>query len=501
MRFLIADDVFLARKAVEKLVMDWDPSSKIVASCDNGIRVLKLLSQEPVDVLILDIRMPGVDGLQLSQTVRRDYPRVKTLLVTGYADFEYAQEALKNGVFRYLLKPLKKDELFAALDELKGMLALREKRPERDEVRRAMSSYRMMGFLSGGEDIEPQYPLPEAVLERGYIMAMVLCHGITYEQLSRVTEETLKQEVFLYGDMLHGARWLLLLCNEEGIPAERFAKETLAQLETLTQQIPARYGLVAMTGVAPVSCRVADMPASYLRAKRALAMRLIQKKERVFLFEEPSGEKRLLSPEDVRMIRGKLQAHKSDEVMRLMEKKLSALPRLRLHQAEQIYHDFVSIALSLRMERGLTGEGRLAPRQLWDFDTKEQVNAYLEELIYGESETRDEGEGNLITEIKTFLQENYYCEISLNELAATKYFMNPNYLSRLFKSRVGIGFSRYLLQLRMEKAKELLQKGDMSINEIASMVGYASTSYFIANFKKVYGDTPGSMTEPAKERG
>lgn len=500
MRFIIADDVFYARKAVEKMVMEWDPESRIVASCDNGMRVLKLLAQESVDVLILDIRMPGVDGLEVSETVRQEYPRIKILLVTGYADFEYARSALKNGVFRYLLKPLKKEELFSALNELKGMLLSRsEKKAPPEEVRRAMNSYRMMGFLSGGEGIEPIYPLPEKVLERGYFTAVVLCPGLSFGQLSNAVEGIFSPEAFLNGDMLHGGRWLLLTCNSESLPLERFQAECLEGLELLTQRIPAHCGLVAMAGAAPVSVRVPEMPACYLKAKRALAMRLIRVRERVFLFEE-GGERQLLSPEDVRMVRGKLQAHKGDEVARLMEKKLAALPRLRLGQAEQIYHDFLSIALSLRMERGQTGEGRLAPRQLWDFDTKAQVEDYLNDLMYGDGDVREDGEGNLVSEIKAFLRENYYCEISLNDLAATRYFMNPNYLSRLFKSREGVGFSKYLLKLRMEKARELLQKGDMSINEVAAMVGYASTSYFIANFKKYYGETPGNLSDAMKEK-
>lgn len=500
MRFIIADDVFYARKAIEKMVMEWDAQSRVVLSCDNGVRVLKALEQETVDVLILDIKMPGMDGLQVSEIVRKEYPHIKTLLVTGYAEFEYARNALKNGVFRYLLKPLKKEELYGALDELRALLgSYAERRQPDGDAQRMMNSYRMMGFLSGGVGIEPRYPLPEDVLQRGYVTSVVLCPEITDAQLSSVAEEIISEEVFIYGDMLHGHRWLLLICNGEDLPIDKFQAVCMEKMELLTQEIPRRYAQVCNVGAAPASKCVAEMPECYLKAKRALSLRLIQKRERVFLFSDSGKDKPVLSKEDIRMIRTKLQAHKTDEVEKMLEKKIAMLPRLSLCQAEQIYHDFFSIALSLRMERGQSGEGKLAPRQLWDFNTSKQVTQYLENLIYGEQDVKEEGEWDIISEIKEFLHENYYCEISLNELATTKYFMNPNYLSRLFKNQVGMGFSKYLLRLRMEKARDLISQDDLNINEVAAMVGYASTSYFIGNFKKYYGETPGNLSNAFKE--
>ena len=119
MKFAVADDVLLARKAVEKLILEWDRDSTICCSCDNGDEVLKVLEEQNMDVLVADIRMPGMNGIALSEVVRQRFPSVDVVLVSGYATFDYARAALHNGVRDYLLKLLKREDLFRIPDTIK----------------------------------------------------------------------------------------------------------------------------------------------------------------------------------------------------------------------------------------------------------------------------------------------------------------------------------------------------------------------------------------------
>lgn len=249
MTFLIADDVFYARKAVEKMIMEWDARSVILGSCGDGAEAEALMERNPPDVLVTDIRMPGADGLALAQLAQKRWPDMHIVLVTGYANFDYAREAIRRGVCGYLLKPLKKQELFEVLDGISGAA-------EREE--------------DGRETLRRDEP-PEAL------------------------------------------------------------------------------------------------------------------------------------------------------------------------------------------------EGETSPKDM-----------------------------DVVEDLKAFLEENYYYELSLNELAAARYFLNPSYLSRLFKAKTGKTFSRYLMEVRMRKAQELLETGERSISEVSSLVGYTSPSNFIQNFKKVFGCTPGN---------
>ena len=127
MRFAVADDVLLARKAVEKLILEWDRDSTVCCSCDNGDEVLKVLEDQKVDVLVTDIRMPVLSGLELIKKVIDEGRSVHFIVISGYKYFEYAQQAIKYGVEDYLLKPIDEVELNQILKKIADTEANREK--------------------------------------------------------------------------------------------------------------------------------------------------------------------------------------------------------------------------------------------------------------------------------------------------------------------------------------------------------------------------------------
>lgn len=107
---------------------------------------------------------------------------------------------------------------------------------------------------------------------------------------------------------------------------------------------------------------------------------------------------------------------------------------------------------------------------------------------------------NVIDEIKEYVANNYRYDISLRELASQRYFLNPSYLSRLFKAETGMNFSKYLVNYRMERGKELLQNTAFKVSEIADCVGYNDTSYFIHTFRRQYEMTPEQFRAAAEKR-
>lgn len=501
MRFIIADDVYYARKAIEKLILEWDPTSHIIASCENGTEVLKSLQQDTPDALVLDIQMPGVDGLQLSEIANQTIPNIKVLLVTGFAEFEYARQAIRNEVFRYLLKPLKKEEFFDALNGIRSAMAGQAKWVAlQGEMQRIANNYRISNFLSGSQQAASFYPLPELVLSRGYLLATLLCPGLNLPQLSHAIKKNFSSECFIYEDMFHNGRWILLAANVQREDLKQFVYGYLKDMDKLVQDIMTELNLNTVIGVSSPSQNPSHMPEHFLQSKRALTMRLITPAKHIFPYEESVENSRLFSVDNIRIFRHKFQADKEDEVFSAVCTKTSGMAEISLAQIEQLYHDMLGSALSVRTEKEMPYEGRLVHKPLWEFDNLQQVFDYFKELLLPPTYLKHPNDSGIIEEIKHFLHDNYYCDISLNELATTKYFMNPNYLSRLFKNREGIGFSKYLLNIRMEKSKSLLEDEKISISEIAALVGYTSSSYFIANFKKYHGCTPGALADMIKEK-
>lgn len=484
MRFAVADDVLLARKAVEKLILEWDRDSTVCCSCDNGDEVLKVLEDQKVDVLVTDIRMPGLNGIALSEVVRQRFPSVDVVLVSGYATFDYARAALHNGVRDYLLKPLKREDLFHTLDAIKKARA-EEKRQEDllREVQKRAGSFLLLRYLSGEERPEDVLPREITGLKNGcFFAAQIMVKGVKFEELSIRLRDLSFSRDLIFEDILHSGAGVIVSCGEERAVAVYDKK--IRALGTLAEQ-ERKEGHPAAVGVSMLLTGPDSIREAYSQARRACCLRLQDPERGLYRFDNDRG-KELLSKEDLHLIRNHLNAKRVREAKEFCLKKMIQPDMTTVLQLEQSYQALLGICFTMDMEA--------IYRPLWDFDDMNGLLDYICSMACCSGETdRTVNEGDIIDEIQAFLEDNYYCEISLNELAATKYFMNPNYLSRLFKARTGMGFSKYLLGLRMKKAEELLENGDMNINEVALMVGYTSPSYFIQNFKKYFGRTPGTQ--------
>ena len=484
MRFAVADDVLLARKAVEKLILEWDRDSTVCCSCDNGDEVLKVLEDQKVDVLVTDISMTGLNGIALSEVVRQRFPSVDVVLVSGYATFDYARAALHNGVRDYLLKPLKREDLFHTLDAIKKARA-EEKRQEDllREVQKRAGSFLLLRYLSGEERPEDVLPREMTGLKNGcFFAAQIMVKGVKFEELSIRLRDLSFSRDLIFEDILHSGAGVIVSCGEERAVAVYDKK--IRALGTLAEQ-ERKEGHPAAVGVSMLLTGPDSIREAYSQARRACCLRLQDPERGLYRFDTDRG-KELLSKEDLHLIRNHLNAKRVKEAKEFCLKKLIQPDMTTVLQLEQSYQALLGICFTMDMEA--------IYRPLWDFDDMNGLLDYICSMACCSGETdRTVNEGDIIDEIQAFLEDNYYCEISLNELAATKYFMNPNYLSRLFKARTGMGFSKYLLGLRMKKAEELLENGDMNINEVALMVGYTSPSYFIQNFKKYFGRTPGTQ--------
>ena len=140
---------------------------------------------------------------------------------------------------------------------------------------------------------------------------------------------------------------------------------------------------------------------------------------------------------------------------------------------------------------------------LYRFKHLEELEQYLFEITERlcRREEASQTRNTIVGEILEYIDQNYYQNISLKELAENKYFVNYSYLSRIFGQETGMTFSRYLISLRLKKAAEFLENEDMKINSIAFEVGYNDVSHFIQSFKKAYGMTPEEFRSVKKMGG
>lgn len=494
MTFIIADDVLYARRAVEKMVLEWDGESKILASCSDGCETIRQLERNRPDILITDIRMPGEDGLALAQIVQKRWPGIHIMLVTGYASFEYAQQAINSGVCSYLLKPLKKQELFSALDTLRGQKKKETAQKQQFErIRHSAESFALTQYLTSGGISGELPPDCERLCTAGYAVAVVSAQGIDSRSLCTKIRLVFGEGIECYEDVLHTGNVLVLLYAPQNGRLQTFYKSVFNALSAAVDHI-SQFASNAAVGLSEVSDNPEALPLCYQQARRAICMRLVQPEQQVYPFHMEKASVGIQTADKIRVFRSRMQSEKWKEAHAIFQDMLRGISNLP--QLEQLWQELLGICYTMYAEQGYntrTQEHKGIQRQLWDFETADALWNYLYVLSNDTVQNESVCDSDLIESIKAFLEENYYCELSLNELATTRYYMNPNYLSRLFKTKTGKGFARYLLEVRMRKAQEFLRTGKLSISEVAMMVGYTSSSHFIQNFKKVYGETPGNI--------
>jgi Response regulator containing CheY-like receiver domain and AraC-type DNA-binding domain len=383
MRILIVDDESGVRQMMADTVRRFDGSYE-VEEAEEGEEALRILD-DSFDLVITDIRMPGMDGVELAARIRERYPDIIIFMLTGYAEFEYARAAIRSNVSEYLLKPVSVQALREAIAKAADTVK------ERKEAER-ISRLREMALLEKRvQDLLYELPLPyyDEWMFPEYDAVGVLSFVIEDAEEGGTTRFAVKN---VLGDVLSGFGVPLVFVEGSHLTCVLFLKDGHAPPEE-------------------IASRCAD-------AVRAILRRTIR--------AGIGGVARQLS-----------------EVSGLYWRSLKQLGIDR--PAMPVPGDGA--------EHG--ADGRLEPR--------------------GEMH-------HLIRQTIHILETEYDQDITLSGLAERLY-LNPNYLSTLFKNETGTTFTQALLRIRMEKAKELLRTTKLKIYEVGSRVGYADSAHFSRVFK------------------
>ena len=521
LKVLIADDEARVCQLIRMLV-DWDAMKmQVVGTAANGIEALKSVEELLPDILITDIRMPGCDGLELIEKVRQLNNRIEIVIISGYAQFEYAQLAIQKGVGGYLLKPIKKEALISTLEKLGERIRERQDSESRLEhlksdgqkhaelLRERLLSDLIDGRLSVSPPVQPDEEWGFVTLPSIYQVFIIkvdhshmVLSDFSVEIIKEKTEEILTAEVFPFclrqalcfrHSMGYG-----LLQFENGKKGEirRRLRECLNQLEAQKSF----FGSVEFTlSLGETADGIAVLADSMQTAKRAIAERFIEGPGRLFEPQPATGRQNLrllldrynrmvsqavdfLDPEEADKVTGDLQeAVKQIPDVRgfeLLELVMSAagsfLARLNPDQEAVVKQEFeVQCELCSR-----------------DFQLFECLKKMQRDQLARVRKLRQNEATRPIRLAKQYVGQHYMEAITLEDVCAATGF-SVSYFSTLFKKETGEGFSKYLTRVRMEQAKQFLQDTDWPVAEICERVGYNDLKHFTGNFKKTTGLNPG----------
>ncbi|MCQ4088684.1 response regulator transcription factor [Saccharibacillus sp. JS10] len=510
-KVLIVDDEPMIREGLRTIV-DWESEGfKISDTASNGKEGFEKFGQIQPDLTIVDIRMPGMTGLDLIEKVRQNNGTAHFLILSGYAEFDYAKRAIVNGVNGYLLKPVDEVEL---LDELRRVRDLLEReqaaRSAKIEQEAALPKAQLVEELLFEEKPQDENHITKLASALGlsapaYRVLLVDAHGSieTESRQHAVFRQRLKESFEeKNGAILFSAGTYigLLLVRQNHTECSH----------TLQNQLSDAAGELHFHAACGASIDdLTEVSASFREAERLLQARFFFESGSVIdqaaynqVFADQPTDEDLTESEDMPELGEKLYYALDIRSRDAVQKVLSELEqRLAFRKTDEAgvrseYARTLSLAMGKLSSGGSSSTTELAQNYhsllLSDVNQAQSYGALKRQIHTRLGEMIDRfGGANKDTVLKQmidFIQRNYNENLKL-ELLADMFGYNSGYLGKLFKNYTGQYFNAFVDKVRVEKAKTLLAQG-LKVHQVAARVGYSNADYFHAKFRKYEGTSP-----------
>lgn len=527
LKILIADDEPKVCKLIVKLIETSDVDSQIVGIVHDGISALEFLKEHQVDLLLTDIRMPGYTGLELIRNIVGAKKDIKIIIISGYGQFDYAQQAIKYGVNDYLLKPIKKVELNSALNKIARQL---EKQQKQEAERHYMIEQITKDDKREKEELFRRYlerPNEFGERECEELFRDILGKDVKYQAViirmlsaqEKSENRNLMRQILFKGSEIvqdnlqkDGRRVLMavkgsdIYCvmsgNEEqldqGAAYLKKIKVDLMKLSEIFSEIKAWAAIGKRISV------VGDVSASILSAEEALLGRFINKNSEILTVQDSVSEpvekdfewnmekERFLNSMEV------LDIDWIQKELKRLQDRMNSAQNLTGIQIKKIYLNIIT-TFQFGLHRfgiELTSREECSPEQMFkQSSTVEELFAKLNYYIvdglraWEGQRNLNGGEKKYVLKAKQYINEFYYMPLTLEEVSDYVGF-NASYFSSIFKKEMNQSFSEYLTEIRIRYAKQMILNENIGITEVSERVGYNDKKYFAKVFKKNTGLTP-----------
>ncbi|WP_237389542.1 response regulator transcription factor [Bacillus sp. USDA818B3_A] len=520
LKVLLTDDEIQIRKGL-RMKVDWEEEGfEITGEASNGQEALEMVRNSEIDLVITDMRMPIMGGIELAKHCQQEFPKVKVIVLSGYSDFEYVKGSMKEGVRDYLLKPVAPDELVEALRKIRCEIE--------DEKKKQVETARMRQLvLTQLQEVQEKYLL-YLVKEEWLQLKMVnerlsqlqledlvredaIVQFVTVEirenegNLNRLKElripfQMLCREIAKeysgtysfydpsYANMIH---YIQLIDSEK-------LNSTSNVIKKIQQNVKKLLNLETVIGIGNVVNGLPNFKTGYISSLLAWSQSQLGSQSQVIEGKMTREEGFEFSPEFERKLTNAIENVQievfKDNIHNLLGRDGTQSIMTFSFSANRVLFLLGSIARKYHIETGNIQETMWNCQQsIWELNAQSKVLEHLyqlAELIIEKVRLARFSNGKLIIDsVRQYLDQHYASEISLTSLSEL-FHINSAYLSETFKNYVGQNFSDYLVNVRMEKAKRFLRDEELKIIDVANLVGFSNSGYFSTVFKKHFGQTP-----------
>ncbi|MDR0268088.1 response regulator [Paenibacillus sp.] len=512
-KVLLVDDEELDLEGMRQFIPWSELGMEVAGSVNNALSAREIMEKNPIDILVSDVNMPYMSGLELARAAQERLPNIRIIFVSGYQEFSYVQQALSLKAYNYVLKPMEDDELVASLLKVKRDLDEASKQREVEEAYQHMfpiakSDLLIRLFESGDSEswskLLTSYQLDK--LEWPVRVAVMEVDKLPWEyaenrQIQQASPPMFWQQVHEAVSSYGGIHYCKLNSQRIALLLEERGLEPC--IDKLYQSIQHQWPISITTGLGEPVYTLAQLQTSYQQALKAVEGKMFLGKGTVIKYEEVRSEPEMLDSRmlDIRM-GALLKAMTEYDLVGIYDALENLFQSVANLRSKLTVHN-LSNYIVWKLEQHLSGVGEdlfglLGIEMqhldiLLEFETIKDIRSWLVLRVYEISERlhvkSNTKNGRFIQSVKKAIKDRMSENITLKDLAE-QFSFSPSYLGVLIKEKSGYTFNELLVQIRMERACELLKQPGIKIYEVADQVGYRYLPYFSRQFKDKFGMTP-----------
>lgn len=507
MRLLIVEDEIRIREGIQKLLGKMRQDYDIVGEAENGEDGLRMLKELKPDIVITDIRMPKMDGLEMMSYAVKAGITAKAIVLSAYSEFEYARQAMKLGVTEYLLKPISLNDFSQALEHVELQVEKdRQEKPEKIGTLEQILYDFINGRMKMEEDISAYLKHSYQMEEAERLVLIYVYLGNRYEEEKDGAMKQLRHVFSVYPDL---SFCILDLIYRKSMVVVLYHYKDAHDLERwLQQQILKQrsrrmtFGWTEVTGAAALKSGL-DSLSPYMDWNISFDEEILISYPKITHVQTVP----CIYPIELETrIKVAICSDNWDKAKALMREFHDSFHDGKIYAPREIkecYVRFLWAVMGIAKELGCINFESLKQQKLLEMIMEAKRR---EELAHGADflfdcikprEEEKEITHLTVRRVRSMIQEFYQSGITLDEIAS-KLNVTPEYLGTQFHKEMGLTFSTYMKNFRIGKAKELLCGTHLKLYEIAAKVGYSDPKYFSKVFKEMTGQLPADYRKTLK---
>lgn len=507
---LVVDDEHFIRLGIKAMIERYKPNYFQVLTAANGVEALEIVKKDSIDLMITDIRMSSMDGIELIKNVQSFLERPEILILSGYSEFDYALQALKLGVRDYILKPIKREEFYKTLDKVGDGIKIKKtsilKNNQMKEYIDVFKKYQLNYLLLNStlnekelNNILKLINLP--ILKSKFYMAVVEKVEKSNNEdilmdVSRILNEFKDidgQELFVFNDMKYNTVVL-----SHSVDAFDYMRKYFRDNNVCKYCITMYDSLI----------NIYDIENVYRILKNISYYRFISRDENsiVYSYYQNRSEAYKLPIDKINLLYSLLGEAEDEKIDNLVAEILNfdEISKLHINYFLELYEElnkqliasikkkyFYQQNFDLGKYNRLENIDNYSSFYEYYHDFKgyiKYINKYIGSIkeVYHDKKNMDKA--------VEYINKNYDKDINLS-MVSNFVSLNYSYFSQIFKEYTGESFVNYIKKIRIEKAKELLKDSPYKVYEIGEKVGYEDTKQFTKIFRKIVGISPKEYRE------